>query len=200
MIIYKIIGDDFINSIPKISLFDWSGIYFQFTIEHALRYVSKKWEDGNNKLYLIKIELPENLPIYKLEEDLFSYPYISGEEKAIEAKKLLNEKYNLKIGNKDKLIEKIQGGLLIKEYPDEFEIVFSHSIVNEYLTNYQILFEFKNENKNLFPFLTTHWKIYNNKDENNCWYKCNVDESFDTYLLVKNKSFLEFLNKQNFSN
>src|SRR5439155_14235268 len=82
---------------------DWSATYFQFSLEHALRYATDKKSD-NNIICLVEFTLINaQVPIHHLKEEVFGDPNVSGSEKAKIAKQILH------IDPSDTLMKAVKG-------------------------------------------------------------------------------------------
>lgn len=87
MSIYKVWGEEFQFPPSKLEQVDWSAFYFQHNVRHALRYLSKKWEDGHQVASLIKATLiNQDIEVIKLDNKKFGDHKISGKDKALLAK------------------------------------------------------------------------------------------------------------------
>lgn len=133
-IYYKIIESEFgyfdIKEIGKRTTnADWSAIYLQTSIEHALNYLEHKaYLTNYHKLLLI--ELTTNLDCLKISDPIFGIGNITGEEKS----NLLKKQFN--ISNDLLLMDNVQKPLLLLDNDCQYELVVPHYLFNE--SNFKI--------------------------------------------------------------
>lgn len=105
IVLYKIFGEaEFsFKAAHADSITDWSGFYTQYTPEHSMRYLTKKWSDGSSFACLISITLNLNakdnsLKLLKIAHSWLGDPLIPGQIKARLIKLHLSSKYGINFG------------------------------------------------------------------------------------------------------
>lgn len=149
-VFYKIFphSDFKFEQINPATPFDWSATYFQMSIEHALGYATDKKPDGDI-ICLTSFELTnKSIPIYELKDDIFC-SNISGSEKAIYAKKLLN------ISENKILMKEVNGILILYDNPCDLEIIISHAQMKQDNFIFENIAQFLIKNH-----VITHWRKY----------------------------------------
>ena len=137
MFAYKVIGDedclnDFNNNhtVSDINKVDWSGLYFQLSIEHTFGTIPYRWETKNGKTYkkakLLRIEFFD-LDIVKYTNNL-SHSNIPGDQKAQVIKNEFNISENKCLVDELGFLNKC---LLIEEIKNEYELVISHKLLSK---------------------------------------------------------------------
>jgi hypothetical protein len=111
---------------------DWSSIYLQTTISHALNYLEHKAYLTQNK-YLLLIELQTNLDSIIINDPIFGSNEIDGDSKS----KILKEKFN--ISSDLLLMDNMKNPLLLLDNSDEYELIVPHYLFNKDNFNINIL-------------------------------------------------------------
>lgn len=96
MSVFKIFGEEnfTFEKAQYQSKVDWSGFYTQYTPEHSVRYLTKKWDDGADLACLVKFSIiNQHVRLLKLEHPLLGSHKMPGEFKALIIKKHLRENY-----------------------------------------------------------------------------------------------------------
>ncbi|VBB17549.1 hypothetical protein YASMINEVIRUS_11 [Yasminevirus sp. GU-2018] len=119
--VYKVIGDedclsDYVRKHSTPTTSDWSGIYFQFSIDHALRSLFYRTDQGYEKMRLVEITF-KGLDVFKLTGDIFIDGSVSDVEKSTVVKDTLS------IDKQKKLVESVKGALMIEELKNDFELI-----------------------------------------------------------------------------
>lgn len=168
---------------------DWSATYFQFSVEHALRYATdKKPENKNQVICLASLSiLNEKLPIHIIRDELYGSLTLSGAEKAQIIKKHLN------ISTEAKLMKTINGILILYDNADDMEFIVSHEALIQENFEIKTIAQFKINNHQL-----SHWRIFNQNNQDTEWIKLSPLETLQPHLLSK-LIFELILNKNNFN-
>lgn len=108
---------------------DWSAIYLQTSISHALNYLEHKaYQTEYNYLLLVKFSTRlENIVIH---DKIFGNPNISGNEKAT----LLKEQFNM--SSDLLLMDNLNKPLLLLDNDAEYELIVPHHLLTN--SNFQI--------------------------------------------------------------
>lgn len=103
---------------------DWSAIYLQTTIEHALNYLEHKAYQTSHK-YLLLIKFSTDLTNILVEDNIFANGQISGEEKA----KILKKQFGL--CDELLLMDNISKPLMLLDNDSEYELIVPHHLFNK---------------------------------------------------------------------
>ncbi|AYV81720.1 MAG: hypothetical protein Harvfovirus55_9 [Harvfovirus sp.] len=133
---------------------DWSAMYFQFTIAHALGYATDK-TSSDNIICLTKFKFRDTteIKIHEFNDAIFGSDCVTGEEKAKKIKNMLNIKLE------EKLMKAINGAVILYDNVSELELIISHDMVNENNLLVQNLVQFK-----IKDHMLTHWRRYGNTE------------------------------------
>lgn len=102
------------NDINPATQRDWSATYFQFTVEHALRYATDKCPTNPEGIIsLVEFETSPHLVVHKLNDKLFGSALLSGQEKASLAKRMLNFPPEVL------LMQHLDGALILRDNEEE---------------------------------------------------------------------------------
>lgn len=140
--------------IPRGPPNDWSAIYFQFSIEHALGYATdKKPDEGIICLARLKLRTDSKLPIHIIKDPEFGQLNLTGAEKAT----LLKQKLN--IPSDQKLMDAVNGLVILYDNNEDYELIVSHNVLNNHNFNSEILAQLKIHNH-----VISHWRKYGHEE------------------------------------
>lgn len=153
---YKVIwmenNDDYINfdTIGKRTTFtDWSAIYLQTTIDHALNYLEHKTY-LHKKGYLFLVEFILKIDKIHILDDIFGKSDVSANDKSIYLKKFMTDNYKDYIGDEMYLMDSITKPILILDNPTEYELIVPHNLFNDTNFDYNILKKYIIMEKHLY--------------------------------------------------
>lgn len=104
---------------------DWSGIYLQLTIPHALAYLSHKAELSKSRVLLLvkfAFRAGHDQPVHLLTDPTFGQGHVPGAEKAKLAKKQLG------LHDDQLLMDSLKQPLMLLDNPDDFELIVPHAL------------------------------------------------------------------------
>jgi hypothetical protein len=92
--VFKCVGDEpsiaaFLDRRPPRVVGDWSALYLQFDIAHALGNVGYRWDAGYARARLFRGQLSAELPVLVLDAPWMPDPSIPGDIKARDVRRIL---------------------------------------------------------------------------------------------------------------
>lgn len=102
---------------------DWSAMYLQTSIEHALNYLTHKAYLTKTN-YLLLVELQTTLNYIRIDDPLFGSSVITGDSKS----KLLKDKF--KIDDNLLLMDNMTNPLLLLDTLCDYELIVPHYLFN----------------------------------------------------------------------
>lgn len=137
IVVYKVIGsEDSISEYVQTceqTTNDWSGIYFQLSIEHAeeaIYYRCDKYKTGK----LMKAEIRQTSHIEKISDVRMCNPGITGAEKASIVKELLGMDANTVL-----LRDMLYDCIFVEEHVDQYELIVPHHKVQSVIVHEEII-------------------------------------------------------------
>lgn len=164
---------------------DWSGIYVQFTIQHAVSYLVNHFDRGHTNAVLVQVTTKRDFPVIVYRDERFGIASLSSTDKAHYLRESLNSfDMTFKEYAETPLIqsvgEKFGAGIIMYDAIDNMECVIPHSLVTLEHFSFRPLASFSRH-----PTLL--WKVQKviiiKEDEKEEELKVNKDELEDTGLL-----------------
>lgn len=109
---------------------DWSAVYAQFTVQHAVRYLPNHWDRGHSEASLVAISTRRPLPLCVCSDELLKRSDIDSAAKAAWVRQAL-QRHRVSLGPgplMQEFGERI-GGCLVTFDAEEQECVLPHQLV-----------------------------------------------------------------------
>jgi len=187
---YKILPDKFSEEylLNGQTSSDWSGIYIQFDIQHAISYLPNHFDRGYDSVVLVEVILKEDLKLFTYKDPRYSIPTLTSAEKAkylgdclVSFDATFEEMNSLPLVQS--IGEHFRSGIAMYDASDNWECVIPHAIMQCKTFHFHSLSKF-------LRHPTIPWKVHkvfvyltNECENNEVEYKCEKYELEDVTLL-----------------
>eukprot|EP01059_Diplonema_ambulator_P035696 TRINITY_DN8515_c0_g1_i2.p1 TRINITY_DN8515_c0_g1~~TRINITY_DN8515_c0_g1_i2.p1 ORF type:complete len:204 (+),score=39.28 TRINITY_DN8515_c0_g1_i2:36-647(+) len=150
LVVYKVVGSEWSVEeyaearAPEVES-DWSGVYLQYSEVHAMGTIGYRWDQGYEIARMAQVVLGE-LKVIVLKDSFFSDGTVSGEEKAMVVRGMLESQCGISIPTSTPLVTALGDHgfcLTCEETPGEWEFIISPTLLMQSTVSQSISSEYK---------------------------------------------------------